>query len=155
MSQPTALTLSIRVFTRIGSACRAVTGTRIPCIEHGPAVEVTIEPVRNANLAHRHLWRWLARSWSPVLTGSPSPSGESLPPGPGLPIRGPVEDRELTWWARDDRGNHYLAIPNDDRNLLRSPTPLDPLACALDLMPTAIDCQAIISIPLQWMASDG
>lgn len=73
---------------------------------------------------------------------------ESPPPRPGPPWRGPVEDRELVWWARDDRGNHYLAAHGDDEEL-RFPTPLDPLAATLDLMPTAIGCQAIISFPLQ------
>ncbi|HXO09872.1 MAG TPA: hypothetical protein VN880_17660 [Solirubrobacteraceae bacterium] len=32
---------------------------------------------------------------------------------------------ELTWCARDDRGNHYLATPGDDRKLLRFLTPPD------------------------------
>jgi len=226
-----------------------MSGTRIRCIGDGPAVRVTIKPVRDADPAHRHLWRWLARSdpgfdralpqatvdalvasgallgddpvleqveavrrrlprrhsrqtrptgfralpdpWPSLIqrsgrTDGPTglvlvaaetpafgghrvavdvlesgPDGftvavrESPPPGPGLPFRGPVEDRELIWWARDDRGNHYLATPDDDRKLLRFPTPLDPLAATIYLMPTAIDCQAIISFPLQWVANDG
>jgi hypothetical protein len=225
-----------------------LSGTRIPCIAHGPAARVTIAPLRDADPAHRHLWRWLAKS-DPVFDQSlpqatvdalvasgalldddpvveqveavrrqlphrhsrrASPSGfralpdpwpsliqrsgrtdgptglllvaadtpsfgghqvavdvvesgpdgfsvavrQSPPPGPGLPFRGPVEDRDLTWWARDNHGNHYLAAPDDDRQQLRFPTPLDPLAATLDLIPTAIDCQAIISFPLQWAANN-
>ena len=73
-------------------------------------------------------------------------------PGPGPPFRGSVEDLELVWWARDDRGNHYLAARDDGE--LQFTTPLDPLAATLDLMPTAVDCRAVISFPLQWVANN-
>jgi hypothetical protein len=46
---------------------------------------------------------------SPVLIGLPFAVREFPGPGPGPPFRGSVEDLELVWWARDDRGNHYLA----------------------------------------------
>jgi hypothetical protein len=51
---------------------------------------------------------------------------------------------QLTWWARDDRGNHYLATPGDDRKLLRFLTPAGPARRMLDLMPTAIDSHHLV-----------
>jgi hypothetical protein len=77
---------------------------------------------------------------------------ESPTPEPGSPFRGSLEDRELIWWARDDRSNHYLAGRSNDR--LQFTTPLDPLATSLELMPTAVDGRAVISVPLEWVTSD-
>lgn len=64
-------------------------------------------------------------------------------------FRGSVHDQELVWWARDDRGNHYLADWESDE--LRSSTPLDQLATKLELIPTAVDSRAVISFSLQWV----
>jgi hypothetical protein len=79
---------------------------------------------------------------------------QSPEPGPDPSLRGPVEDRELIWWARDDRGNSYLMTRFNNEHQLRSTTALDPLATSLDLMPTAIVSRAVISFPLQWVTSD-
>lgn len=79
---------------------------------------------------------------------------QSPAPGPDPSLRGPVEDHELIWWARDDRGNHYLATRFNHEHELRFTTALDPLATTLDLMPTAVDRRAVISLPLRWMTSD-
>jgi len=75
---------------------------------------------------------------------------ESPRPGPAPPFRSPFDDHGLVWWARDDRDNRYLAAPYNDE--LQFTTALDPLATAVDLMPTAIDCRAVISFSLQWAA---
>lgn len=76
---------------------------------------------------------------------------ESPAPLLSLGFRGPVEDQELVWWARDDRGNDYLSARRSDE--LRFTTPLDPLATTLELMPTAVDCRAVITFSLRWVDS--
>jgi hypothetical protein len=69
-----------------------------------------------------------------------------------------LEDRSLTWWARDDRGNHYLGHWNgshrhDDAiktgSLAFSPA-LDPQATRLDILPTGLTERAVISFALSW-----
>jgi hypothetical protein len=78
---------------------------------------------------------------------------QSPAPQQSVRFRGAVEDNELVWWARDDRGNHYLA--DWESSLLRFSTSLDPLARELTLMPTTPTSRAIISFPLQWAPRTG
>ena len=67
------------------------------------------------------------------------------------------EDRALVWWARDDRGNHYLGHWEDScadeavvsGTIAFSPA-LDPLAERLELLPTGPGARAVISFPLRW-----
>jgi hypothetical protein len=86
-----------------------------------------------------------------VCDGFTVTARESPAPRTSLAFRGPVEDHDLVWWARDDRGNHYLAARRGDE--LRFATPLDPLAATLKLMPTAVDYRALITFSLRWVDS--
>jgi hypothetical protein len=69
-----------------------------------------------------------------------------------------LEDRSLTWWARDDRGNRYLGHWNgthrhDDAiktGTLEFAPALDPLANRLDVLPTGLTARAVISFQLPW-----
>ena len=69
-----------------------------------------------------------------------------------------LEERSLTWWARDDRGNHYLGHWNgshrhDDAiktGTLAFAPALDPLATRLDVLPTGLTERAVISFALSW-----
>ncbi len=67
------------------------------------------------------------------------------------------EDRALIWWARDDRGNHYLgnwegssADVTVVSGTIAFSSALDPLAERLELLPTAPAARAVISFPLRW-----
>jgi hypothetical protein len=69
-----------------------------------------------------------------------------------------LEERSLIWWARDDRGNHYLGHWNgshrhDDAiktgSLAFAPA-IDPLATRLDVLPTGLTKRAVISFALSW-----
>jgi hypothetical protein len=84
---------------------------------------------------------------------------------PDLGMHHPFEDsglgRTLTWWARDDRGNHYLGHVgdwggNEDRgqgDISFGPA-LDPRARRLELLPTAEASRAVISFELPWATGE-
>ncbi len=67
---------------------------------------------------------------------------------------------QLAWWARDDRGNHYLG---HFRNSSSSPERtigtvafrprLDSRASQLDLMPSTVSARAVIEVPMNWVGS--
>jgi hypothetical protein len=65
--------------------------------------------------------------------------------------------RTLTWWARDDRGNHYLGHVGDwsqgedggEGDISFGPA-LDPRARRLELLPTAETSRAVIAFELPW-----
>jgi len=68
-----------------------------------------------------------------------------------------LEDRSLAWWARDDRGNHYLGTWNGSRGddaiktgTLAFAPALDPVAKRLEVLPTGLHARAVISFPLTW-----
>ncbi len=77
-----------------------------------------------------------------------------------MPFASVVDERaELTWWAADDRGGHYLGeISNWSSNqdgyegTIDFWPALDPRAAVLELMPTAITERAVITVPLSWAA---
>jgi hypothetical protein len=64
-----------------------------------------------------------------------------------------LEDQELIWWARDDRGQRYLGTwsgsgrQSMSGNLKFLPT-LDPEATRIDLMPSAPTIRAVITVAL-------
>ena len=65
----------------------------------------------------------------------------------------------LTWWARDDRGNHYLGHLTPDHALglpgwrqVEFHPALDPDAAQLNLILTGEATRAVIGIPLRWDA---
>jgi hypothetical protein len=70
--------------------------------------------------------------------------------------------RGLAWWARDDRGNHYLGESRSwsgggdlgAGEIAFWPT-LDPQATELVVMPTAETKRAVIRLPLVWDAASG
>jgi hypothetical protein len=69
-----------------------------------------------------------------------------------------VRPRWLTWWAKDDRGNHFLGEINDwggrgsegGRGTIGFHAALDPKAKHLDLMPTGLTHRVVIRVPLKW-----
>jgi hypothetical protein len=74
-----------------------------------------------------------------------------------MPFDWGMGPRQLAWWARDDRGNHYLGHRshwsyNEDfgHGLIDFHPALDPQAAELELMPTAHTMRAVISFPLPW-----
>ena len=77
-----------------------------------------------------------------------------------MPFASVVDERaELTWWAADDRGGHYLGeISNWSSNqdgyegTIDFWPALDPRAAVLELMPTAVTERAVITVPLSWAA---
>ena len=77
-----------------------------------------------------------------------------------MPFASVVDERaELTWWAADDRGGHYLGeISNWSSNqdgyegTIDFWPALDPRAAVLELMPTAVTERAVITVPLPWAA---
>jgi hypothetical protein len=84
---------------------------------------------------------------------------------PDVVMLDPFEDsgvrRTLAWWARDDRGNHYLGQVDgwsgrDGRgsgDISFSPA-LDPEARRLELLPTAETSRAVIAFPLPWATEE-
>jgi hypothetical protein len=74
----------------------------------------------------------------------------------GLPYRDLPDRQHLTWWAADDRGNHYLGEQGSwewgpdwcGGTILFWPA-LDPRAASVDLMPTATTERAVIRVPLR------
>lgn len=85
---------------------------------------------------------------------------------PDVVMHHPFEDtgvrRTLSWWARDDRGNHYIGSMGgwsggDGRgwgDIAFNPA-LDPTAGRLELMPTAETSRAVISFALPWASEEG
>ncbi len=74
--------------------------------------------------------------------------------------RSDLEDQELVWWARDDRGQNYLGTWDGSSRQtmsgeLRFFPPLDPQATRLDLMPSTPTTRAVISVPLAWGQANG
>jgi hypothetical protein len=78
---------------------------------------------------------------------------------PGLDHRMPfdwsIQPRQLAWWARDDRGNHYLghrgnwSVREDyGHGLIGFQPALDPGATKLEIMPTAAMTRAVIGFSL-------
>jgi hypothetical protein len=81
-------------------------------------------------------------------------------PGVGhrMPFEWSVQPRQLAWWAKDDRGNHYLGrrgnwnYTDDYGNGPIGFRPaIDPRAATLELMPTAQTTRAVISFALPWV----
>jgi len=75
---------------------------------------------------------------------------------PGVFAGGGFGTLPVAWWARDDRGNHYLGAPNGwggdpnhSEGTLRHWPALDPKAKLLELMPTASEHRAVIAISLE------
>jgi hypothetical protein len=61
----------------------------------------------------------------------------------------------ITWWAKDDRGNTYVAFsdrggggPDVMEGQVTSLAPLDPKATELTLLPTGSHSRAVLTIPL-------
>ena len=70
------------------------------------------------------------------------------------------ESQDLVWWAADDRGNRYLgepgrwaSTPDGSAGTIEFWPALDPRAAVLELMPTAVTEQAVITVPLPWAAA--
>ncbi|MGA2012030.1 MAG: hypothetical protein ABSH51_16120 [Solirubrobacteraceae bacterium] len=66
-------------------------------------------------------------------------------------------DRQLAWWARDDRGNHYLGSQGSwsgggdyGGGELGFWPSLDPRARRLEICPTALSARGVVSFPLDW-----
>jgi len=74
-----------------------------------------------------------------------------------MPFDWSVQPRALAWWARDDRGNHYLGHSGNwgsneryGQGLIGFQPALDPRATQLEIMPTAETTRAVVSFSLQW-----
>jgi len=68
-----------------------------------------------------------------------------------------VQPRQLAWWARDDRGNHYLGHTaywssngNYGQGSIGFRPALDPSATQLEILPTAETTRAVIGFSLRW-----
>jgi hypothetical protein len=81
-------------------------------------------------------------------------------PGVGhpMPFDWSVQPRQLAWWAKDDRGNHYLGRRGNwtytdgyASGLIGFRPAIDPRATRLELMPTGETTRAVISFPLPWV----
>lgn len=69
---------------------------------------------------------------------------------------------QVTWWAKDDRGNAYLGhlgtewphghVSGFGFGQVSYRPPLDPTATWLDLMPTTATSRAVVRVPLRWVA---
>jgi hypothetical protein len=75
----------------------------------------------------------------------------------GLPYRDLPGQQQLTWWAADNLGNHYLGEQyswhfGEDRcgGAIGFWPALHPQASRVDLMPTATTARVIIRVPLPW-----
>jgi hypothetical protein len=71
------------------------------------------------------------------------------------PLAAVTPEKGLIWWARDDRGNAYLARASrwwgggdHEHSRITFDHPLDPQAQRLELIPTAWDARAIIGVGL-------
>jgi hypothetical protein len=65
----------------------------------------------------------------------------------------------LTWWARDERGNHFLGSMGSwsgggerGRGEIQFGSALDRKASYVDVLPTASTQRAVIRVPLEWPA---
>lgn len=79
--------------------------------------------------------------------------------GRRMPYDWGVGRRQLAWWARDDRGSHYLGHRGNwsyssdfGHGLIDFRPALDPQAARLELMPTGQTTRAVISFSLPWTA---
>ena len=67
---------------------------------------------------------------------------------------------QVTWWAVDDRGDHYLGhlgvdwiyhhVSGFGFSQVSFWPPLDPTATWLEIMPTAATSRAVLRVPLRW-----
>jgi hypothetical protein len=78
--------------------------------------------------------------------------------GHGMPFDWGMGPRQLAWWAKDDRGNHYLGRRgtwsfNADygSGLIEFQPALDPVAMQLELRPSGETTRAVISFSLPWV----
>jgi len=74
-----------------------------------------------------------------------------------MPFEWNLQTRQLAWWARDDRGNHYLGHTSNwdssgdfGHGLIAFRPALDPRATKLAIMPTAETMRAVVSFDLRW-----
>jgi hypothetical protein len=74
-----------------------------------------------------------------------------------MPFDWGMRPHELAWWAKDDRGNHYLGRRGNwnfsgdySTGLIEFQSALDPAATRLELMPSAETTRAVISFALPW-----
>jgi hypothetical protein len=98
------------------------------------------------------------------LESGPEEFAVEVEVAPDVAMDDPFDDsglsQPLVWWARDDRGNHYLGHMDDWSggdgsgwgDISFDPA-LDPQATRLDLMPTAETSRAVISFQLPWAVS--
>lgn len=82
-------------------------------------------------------------------------------PGTVILGHGPVSDRELLFWAEDERGNVYLGLPGSNggshemvEGLLEFTGPLDPNARRLRLLPTGRKRRGVVEIPLDGLTAN-
>jgi hypothetical protein len=83
---------------------------------------------------------------------------EVSPGDVGMRMRfGGISTDQLVWWARDDRGNHYLGSVggwsgggDHASGQINFWPALDPKAQRLELLPTAEAERAVIAFPLHW-----
>ena len=74
---------------------------------------------------------------------------------PNLRVSGALDELPVAFWARDDRGNHYLGAPNEwsgsndsAQGTMRYWPALDPRAKHLDLLVCVETHQAVVSVSL-------
>ena len=77
--------------------------------------------------------------------------------GTSRPFAWSLDETDLVWWATDDRANSYLGQvgqwsggDGEGRGEVGFWPALDPAAQRLDIMPTTLDSQAVLPIPLVW-----
>ncbi len=82
---------------------------------------------------------------------------ETTPASVQHPMFGALAGGQLAWWARDDKGNHYLGSVGSWSGGGDSCTAeinfwpaLDPRARRLELCPTTIKARAVIGFELHW-----
>ena len=80
----------------------------------------------------------------------------------GTPFDTSVGGSTLTWWAADDRGNHYRGqlgswsgSDTHSEGSIEFWPPLDARATHLRLLPTAQTSRCVITIPLPWASPEG
>ena len=80
----------------------------------------------------------------------------------GAPSDTSVGGSTLTWWAADDRGNHYRGqlgswsgSDTHSEGSIEFWPPLDARATHLRLLPTAQTSRCVITIPLPWASPEG
>jgi hypothetical protein len=77
--------------------------------------------------------------------------------GKSMPFQWSMPPPQLAWWAKDDRGNHYLGRRGNwsyqdsaGTGLVVFRPAIDPGATRLELMPSAETMRAVISFALPW-----